>query len=936
MDTVISGSLEARNSCAGQLLPPGICAPWGKTFTTPDGEVGTQPLICHLVDTAAVMEAILRGEVYCRHIAQVNGAPVTEGLIQRLSVLALWHDYGKFSPAFQRRKDGSRRDTLNHIVTAFKATSRALKEKNPLCAMLKRWCAGAPHGCFFAWRNLTIGHHGDIPPSVDITKYQRGRDGWDDGSLELLKELYRLTKSWFPTAFEEHGGLPDDTTLEHLIAGTITLADWIASDRSLFPYCGESDGSGIRPRPEELTAEELIADSRARAARVLNRIGWDLGAFKVPRADFQRSFPFAPNSVQSAIDSLPLSFDGGLWILEAETGSGKTEAALYLFSRLLSAGLVESLYLANPTRFAASQLHRRVVDYADRTFGNRVPVTLAVPGYHGVGDGCKVPTCGVEGKGIADYVIAPDPSTEWTDRSDVPLENWSALNAKRYLTAPLAVGTVDQALLAALNVRHATLRAAALQRSLLVIDEVHSSDAYTGEIIVNLLRLFSRCGGHILLMSATLSDARRKEFLAAWQNRRKDRRGAQTGRLLTARADAQATGDAQPQAGEFDPAALPYPLITGADGTMIAPHSSARSKSVMMAPLSILEDPEQIAHLAADAVAGGEQGPCVLIIRNTVRSTRLTLRELAKVLPPERLLCAGDVPVAHHGRYAPEDRRSLDRAVEERLGKGVPRKSLRSACVVVGTQTLEQSLDIDADLLITDLVPADVLLQRIGRLHRHLRRRPEGFSRPRCVVLLPNADVSWLLGDECSRYGYGKGRAYDDVLALAATWRLLVEQSTWELPRCARGIIERSLDPNALKRLVQQLPGKGWAQARAEGIGSDLAGKSAARLYTINWDEEPQSVPPGVRIPTRIGAGDFTVTISSPIPSPLPPHQPLRTFHVPEWFFTDDLPTPDAHGIVHAEAETDGQTIRLTVGENEFFYTSCGLLSEREYSELNG
>ena len=224
-----------------------------------------------------------------------------------------------------------------------------------------------------------------------------------------------------------------------------------------------------------------------------------------PRTDFADLFAIPgappPNAIQrqAALETpLETPLEEQLVIIESETGSGKTEAALWRFARMFQAEKVDGLYFALPTRAAASQLHRRVKDFTTRLFpdGDRPAVVLAVPGYDA-------------GPGVGPVALPNyDLDAAGHSESEKP---WAAESPKRYLAAQIAVGTVDQAMLGALQVKHAHLRASCLARNLLVVDEVHASDTYMTEIIRALLNAHTGSGGYALLMSATLgSEARQR------------------------------------------------------------------------------------------------------------------------------------------------------------------------------------------------------------------------------------------------------------------------------------------------------------------------------------------------------------------------------------------------------------------------------------------
>ena len=343
------------------------------------------------------------------------------------------------------------------------------------------------------------------------------------------------------------------------------------------------------------------------------------------------------------------------------------------------------------------------------------------------------------------------------------------------LSAPAAVGTVDQVLLAGLRVKWAHFRAASLARSLLVVDELHASDAYMSEVLLGGLRGHLALGGHALLMSATLGAAARSKFISK-----------------SARTSPPSRTDAED---------VPYPVLTLAGGVS-APETRAISttgptKSVSMSAVSILGDPGSIARTAADAA---REGARVLVIRNTVASAQAVFGALLAQGGGELALTVAQGPALHRSRFAAEDRKLLDDAVEQIIGKG---SRLPGGVVIIGTQTLEQSLDIDADFLISDICSVDVLLQRIGRLHRHARTdRPGRFEEPRCLVLVPETELEGGLDGSLLKYGIGvsdTGGIYENLLGLEATRRLIASHPAWTLPTMNRMLVEGATHPGVLR-----------------------------------------------------------------------------------------------------------------------------------------
>ena len=315
---------------------------------------------------------------------------------------------------------------------------------------------------------------------------------------EKVRHIAALARQWFPRAFDPTiHPLPSKPAFQHMFLGLCILADWIGSnDRDgWFPYVGVPDDHYIgkaREKAEKAVREGVklnISEQREAVASTSERTFSDL-------------FGFAPNAIQTAAQDTPLNEP--LVIIESETGSGKTEAALWRFARMYRDGLVDGLYFALPTRSAAVQLHGRVEKFASKFFpeGHAPKVVLAVPGY-GPDD---------DAEAIAMHLYDSHAAGHGDEeKSDKP---WASENSKRYLAAQIAVGTVDQAMMGALKVKHAHLRAACLARNLLVVDEVHASDAYMRRILKELLNAHLDAGGYALLMSATLGSVARTQWLA--------------------------------------------------------------------------------------------------------------------------------------------------------------------------------------------------------------------------------------------------------------------------------------------------------------------------------------------------------------------------------------------------------------------------------------
>ncbi|MFN3631155.1 MAG: CRISPR-associated helicase Cas3', partial [Casimicrobiaceae bacterium] len=460
-------------------------------------------------------------------------------------------------------------------------------------------------------------------------------------------------------------------------------------------------------------------------------------------------------------------------------------------------GQVDGLYFALPTRVAARELYDRVLRAIDAAFESADrpgPVLLAAPGY-------------VRVDGASPVLAAPE-GTLWDDSAgDRQRERlWSAERPKRFLAAPVAVGTIDQALLSVLQVKHSLLRSVCLDRHLLVIDEVHASDPYMREAIKALLQSHMARGGWALLLSATLGDSVAAEFFS--------------------RA-------AKPLA---EAVQRPYPLLSTAGKTW--PMPVRRTRRIEVSCLPCLTNDADLVPKLIDALA---KGASVLVICNTVARSTALFRVVEATLERDRpalldaLFQVNGLRCPHHGRFARADRELLDKAVTARFGKG----SADGPQLLIGTQTLEQSLDIDADWLISDFAPMDVLIQRFGRLHRHDRaQRPAAFAKPCALVRIPEGGMDAHLAPDGELRGpAGLGSVYTDGRVLALTLSSLQETPWLELPTQARSRIEGATHPEAFNTLPaawkthgQMVEGKALSEIR-QALRSLLDDKPFGELH---------------------------------------------------------------------------------------------------------
>lgn len=530
------------------------------------------------------------------------------------------------------------------------------------------------------WVIAVGGHHGMYPRNraqLRGAKEKKAAQWMSDAKEELLQELVET----FGELPKEPHNVPPKGARLHWFTGFMIFSDWIGSSTEWFPLADPSvEADTVTPEHSLTLAEAAIG-----------AIGWRQRSVHIGlhfsdlfKTDGQPTF--SPRPLQQAL--LDAVDAPGLYIIEAPMGSGKTEAALAGAYKRWCNGGEAGLYFGLPTQLTSNRIHERIKAFLSNTLSESSSLALV----HS--------NAWLSEKRISP--IAPtSPDTASQDEAN-EWNRWFSDNRKSLL-APFGTGTIDQALMATMPVRFSALRLFALSGKVIVIDEVHSYDPYTSALVDQTVEWLLECGCSVFVLSATLTAARRASLVNAAGAKELKSRGA-------------------------------YPLITKVSRG--APFAESIHISDEMRPRSTI----QIEHVSQNveqwidqAVSAAAAGACVLIVRNTIALAQETFRQL-KSQCHEGVECG-----LIHSRF-PQFRRDANEAEwMQKLGKGDAHRP--SGAILVGTQVVEQSVDIDADLLITDLAPTDLILQRIGRLHRHTRHRPKGYEPPTCVILQP--DVDW-------------------------------------------------------------------------------------------------------------------------------------------------------------------------------------------------
>ncbi|MEM8558908.1 MAG: CRISPR-associated helicase Cas3' [Bacteroidota bacterium] len=593
-------------------------------------------------------------------------------------------------------------------------------------------------------------HHGQLAHAPEWRKVAChypviGDERWQHAQGLLLRAMYETWDRHYELA-RPRPDLPSTPDWLLGLAGWATLADWLGS---YAPAFDRNVGDDL---------DTYVERSRAGAEEALRAAGF---AERAPlRAlPFAELFPeladFEPRPVQQALLDLGLPSDPAeptLTIVEAPTGEGKTEAALALAARQQArAERGGGLYLALPTQATTNGLLDRATAFLEQAHPGSVASFRLAYGRSELHPASEALLASPDDLAA----LYDDDASSATTKARVRSLRWF-LGRKRALLAPYGLGTIDQALLGVLYARHFFLRLYALAGKTVVVDEVHAYDTYMNALLERLLGWLRALGAHVILLSATLPANTRRALLQAWH------------------AEAQ-------RPDEHDDAAVPYPAVwVAAEGSVRRVPDGGKPLAASRSQRCALERGDPAPETVAEQVYQAVQNDAVVaVVCNTVQRAQDVFEAIRAKLGGQ---LGDDDLVLFHARFVRQERQRIETHVLERFGK---RRDAGPA-VLVGTQVIEQSLDLDVDLMLSDLAPIDLLLQRAGRLHRHDRTRPPAHAEPRLVWLCPVWDAG-SLPSVTEASGWCK------VYGSTVLWRtayLLKNRDAWHLPADYRPLIE--------------------------------------------------------------------------------------------------------------------------------------------------
>lgn len=694
----------------------------------------------------------------------LNAGCVAEALIERLppslrnllppgaATLAALHDIGKVSLGFQAKCAAwCARHGIRPESVAGGETDHAKVSQYTIQQFVQ---PGFPN----LWAAAIGAHHGSLKGTRIGFLAEANSAAWMAERVRLLRDLVA-----------ELGALPVNEATNSkalLLAGLTTVADWIGSDETWFRESGES-----------------LEARRRRAIGALRGMGWRRARMD-PALGFRQLFPRL--SEANALQQVTVRHvvQPGVYVIEGPMGCGKTEAALAAAYRLIATGNATGLYFALPTQVTSNRIYQRVRGFLDAASVDPLECRLAHSGSWLVDD-TPPPRLRAAAPGDRE------------GREHVQAgRSWFA-SSKRALLASFGVGTVDQALLGIVAAKHFFVRQFGLAGKVVVLDEVHTYDLYTSTLIDALVARLRELQCTVIILSATLTEARRRELL---------------------------------QAGAAHPLSRAYPLLSaGTNPPLEVPCEPLPEKTVTVR----FQPPETLVERTLERAGRGE---CVLWIRNTVdeaQATRSALQAGNHEGGPRIALL--------HSRFPFFRREQLEDDWMDRLGKEGVRRPIEG-CVLVSTQVCEQSVDIDADLLVTDLAPTDMLLQRLGRLWRHDRpRRP--CASPE--VWIAAAAVPDDAPAKVIKEAFGKSAFVYAPYVLARSLHQWRARDRLALPGDIRAILEATYKP------LEREP-EGWRELRAELEARKEQLRSRAAAATAVWSLPALADEEGVQ--TRWGS----------------------------------------------------------------------------------
>lgn len=741
-----------------------------------------QSVCTHGITVGTVAQTIYR------HILAPGNREILESNLllnekQAFAFIGYWaslHDIGKINYFFQCKDPGMKaRLDADRLQEKTRIGNPVRHEKTSVIILRRIWKeAGIERGARNLFAELIGAHHQGKVGEGQKTQAEQ----WYALQAEFeenMRILFLDGDLFVPNCEEEQKGV-----VSSLLLGILILADWIAS------------GDTFDDAEKILAEENGILRLRKRAEDFFVNNGF-LPSDVVWGETFCDIWPNIPEEgrrpLQVEIEHLFRSTDQRLRLIlvEAPMGEGKTEAGMYAALQMQKQWRKNGFYIALPTSATANQMVGRMRGLMElHELENTIRLLHA----------------------MAWLIDEHTPEGDYNQEDAQNIRNWLA-PVRRGLLSPYAVGTVDQAMFAATQVKYGVLRLLGLSNKVLVIDEIHSYDVYMNEIIVRLLEWCIALEIPVVMLSATLPEDKKAELLNVY-------------------------GCKLPEGS--------YPSITAVleNGSAMIRKipASSRALEIKMEVTPCLSDPEAISSMAIAAVQGGG---CLCVLMNTVREAQAVYRALRKGYDGKRLLFHAQFPAAR--------REETEKECLALFGKDKSHRPKRA--ILVATQVVEQSLDVDFDGMITAVAPMDLLLQRLGRVHRHGGTvRPEAFQTPKAWILAPGKSG-----------GFGDSGFVYPACLLRQSIRLLEAREKIFLPKDIQRLVQEGYDsseipPEEMKAWLEMLASDSVKAAQSQPYLLSHPWKQFSPIWDdpVFSDEQENSY---LSVKTRLGEPSVRIAL---------------------------------------------------------------------------
>ncbi len=811
---------------------------WGKAGEGDDFHL----LVYHSLDVAGVGKIYcLKNESFTKFMSERLKLS-EEGFIQIFCFFLSLHDLGKFSESFQNLRstiremwwEKSHKEYIERHDTLGWWIWKALLEKR---IVEKLGLAGPDDECltkwFSIWAKIVVGHHGSPTDRVasngkylrHLKKFAGNADylsiqTWFDVVFELFG-VESIIKNSYSSWGNDEKQIDDFKKASWELEGVVILCDWLGSNSDVFTYV-----------KDEISISDYWENCLKKADHYIS----NLNVLPSPvnkNLNFETLFPDFANSgtpLQNKLNSIDLKPIPQCWILEDVTGAGKTEAALILAGRLISMGLGEGIFIGLPTMATTNGMFERMLECYQRFYSvpQKASITLAHGAKHLSESFGRVLEAGKKiEEGYSENITAQ-------------CADWFADSSKKSLLADVGVGTIDQALLSILPIKHQSLRKLGLARKILIVDEIHAYDVYMQQLLKKLLRSHAQSGGSAILLSATLTKKMRENLLSSY-------------------FEEQSEID-EPLELEKDE----YPLVSaigvqGEEAFAVEEAVETREEVKRTVKVELQSSIESVIKIVEDHIA---EGHCVCWVRNTVGEAMEAygLGQKIKGLKNDHLHL-------FHSRFCMGDRIEIESEVLNYFGKNSDHAK-RNGRLLIATQVVEQSLDLDFDVMISDLAPIDLLIQRAGRLQRHKRDPHGNRSNDSKETIKRIPAVLHVYGPEPNIEPYsnwykdvfkGASYVYTNVQQLWDTHQILKEKGKIQMPEMAREMIEGVYGDKVclevFERQVLEFEG-GKSLENARGVTASLKLNYGYSIESSDlWIEEEQAK-------TRLGEEQQTVFLA--------------------------------------------------------------------------